>query len=150
MPDFEFINPGPLADGELELVLVETTPADPAREWLPCYVFEMRVDGRKVGGINLRIGNTHNIVMYGGHIGYGVEPEFRGHHYAERASRLLLPLAKAHELDTIWITTNPDNIASRRTIERLGARLVEIVPLPEDNNQYSDGDREKCRYRLDI
>jgi len=40
--------------------------------------------------------------------------------------------------------------AIRRTIERLGARLVEIVPLPEDNDQYRDGDREKCCYRLDI
>jgi tagatose 1,6-diphosphate aldolase len=150
MPDFEFIDPGPLADGELELALVETKPGDPARQWLPNYVFEMRVAGHKAGGINLRIGYTHNIVMYGGHIGYGVEPEFRGHHYAERACRLILPLAKAHGLDTIWITCNPDNIASRRTMERLGAELVEIVPLPEDNDQYARGDREKCRYRLDL
>ena len=150
MQDFKFIDPGPLVDDELELVLVETTPGDPIAEMLPYYKFDMQADGRKAGYIRLRIGNTHNIMMYGGHIGYGVEPEFRGNHYAERACRLILQIGKAHGLDTIWITTNPDNIPSRRTIERLGARLVEIVPLPEDNDQYRGGDREKCRYRLDI
>lgn len=146
--DFQFLETGPLSDSELELVLVETTPGDPSREWLPSYTFEMRVGGYKAGGLNLRIGNTHGIVMYGGHIGYGVEPEHRGHHYAERACRLILPLAKAHRLNPLWITCNPDNIASCRTCERLGAELIEIVPLPEDNDQYLRGEREKCRYKL--
>ena len=150
MDDFEFLDPGPLSDGELELVLVETTPGDQSREWLPAYLFEMRVGGRRAGGLNLRVGNTRKIAMYAGHIGYAVEPEHRGHHYAERACRLILALAKAHGLDTIWITCNPDNIPSRRTCERLGAELVEIVPLPDDDDQYQAGDREKCRYRLDL
>ena len=150
MGDFEFLDPGALSDGELELILVETKPGDPSREWLPGYLFEMRVGGRRAGGLNLRVGNARKIVMYAGHIGYAVEPEHRGHHYAERACRLILPLAKAHGLDTIWITCNPDNIPSRRTCERLGAEMVEIVPLPEDDDQYQAGDREKCRYRLDL
>ena len=150
MDDFEFLDPGLLNDGELELVVIETTPGDPSREWLPVYLFEMRVGGYKAGALNLRIGNTRGIVMYGGHIGYSVEPEHRGYHYAERACRLVLPLVKAHGLRTIWITCNPDNIPSCRTCERLGAELVEIVPLPEDNDQYRRGDREKCRYRLDL
>ena len=150
MGEFRFLDPGPLSDGELDLVLVETKPGDPSREWLPGYLFEMRVGGRRAGGLNLRIGNTRKIAMYAGHIGYAVEPEHRGHHYAERACRLILPLAKAHGLETIWITCNPDNIPSRRTCERLAAELVEIVLLPEDDDQYQRGDREKCRYRLDL
>jgi tagatose 1,6-diphosphate aldolase len=88
--------------------------------------------------------------MYGGHIGYAVDLEHRGHHYAERACRLVLALAKAHGLDTIWITCNPDNVPSRRTCERLDATLVEIVRLPEDSDMYQEGDREKCRYRVDL
>lgn len=150
MDEFEFLDPGPLSDDELELVVVETTPGDPSREWLPSYAFEMRVGGYRAGALNLRIGNTHGVVMYGGHIGYSVEPDHRGHHYAERACRLVFPLAKAHGLSTVWITCNPDNVPSRRTCERLGAELVEIVTLPEDNDQYKLGDREKCRYRLHL
>jgi tagatose 1,6-diphosphate aldolase len=62
---------------------------------------------------------------------------------------LLLPLARSHGLMTIWITCNPDNFASRRTCELAGATLVEIVDLPEDNDMYQRGERQKCRYRLD-
>jgi tagatose 1,6-diphosphate aldolase len=148
--DFEFLDPGHLTDMELELVLVGTNPGDPVRGWLPAYVFEMRVDGHKAGGLNIRIGDTYNIMMFYGHIGYTVEPEYRGHHYAERACRLLLPLAKAHGLTTVWIMCNPDNIASRRTCERLDATLENIVPLPGDCDMYRHGDRESCRYRIDL
>jgi tagatose 1,6-diphosphate aldolase len=88
--------------------------------------------------------------MYGGHFAYGVEPAHRGHHYAERGVRLLLPFARRHGLKSIYITCNPDNWPSRRTCERLGATLVEIVPLPPDNDQYIDGEREKCRYRIEL
>ena len=148
--DFPFTEMPRLGDGTLELHLERTIPSDPLRGWLPTYDFAMHVDGRFAGGINLRVGNTFRIVMYDGHIGYGVVPAFRGHHYAERASRLLLPLAKAHGIMTVWITANPTNIASRRTCERLGARLIEIVPLPKDSEQYSGSDRAKCRYRIDL
>jgi tagatose 1,6-diphosphate aldolase len=147
---FEFIDPGILVDEELELVLTTKKPGDPTRDWLPSYSFEMRVNGQRAGGINLRMGNTRNIIMYCGHIGYVVEPEYRGHHYAERSCRLLLPLIKAHGLDEIWITCNPENIPSRRTCERLGGELSEIVRLPRNSEMYLDGQRQKCRYRIKI
>jgi tagatose 1,6-diphosphate aldolase len=102
------------------------------------------------GAIGFRIGSNHTIEMYYGHFGYHVYPPARGHHYAERACRLLLPLAYRHGLRTLWITCNPDNYASRRTCERLGARLVSIVPVPEEDALYVRGDREKCRYSLDL
>ena len=150
MSRFTFLNPGQLRDEELELVIVELSPGDPSIDRLPYYKFDMMVDGRRAGYIRLRVGNSHSILMYAGHIGYAVEPEYRGHHYAERASRLILPLAKRHGLNTIWITCDPDNIASRRTIERLGATFVEIVTAPVDSDLYRAGIRQKCRFRLDL
>jgi tagatose 1,6-diphosphate aldolase len=102
------------------------------------------------GGISLRVGNNPDLEMYGGHIGYNVYPPVRGNHYAERACRLLLPLARAHGLRRIWITCNPDNFASRRTCERLGCRFAEIVPVPPEHPLYQRGDIEKCRYWLDL
>lgn len=147
---FEFIDPGILTDGDLELVLTTKTPRDSTRDWLPSYSFDMRVNGERAGGINFRLGNTRNIIMYCGHVGYIVEPDYRGHHYAERACRLLFPLMKAHGFDAIWITCNPDNIPSRRTCERLGGELVEIVRIPQDSEMYRDGQRQKCRYRISL
>jgi tagatose 1,6-diphosphate aldolase len=194
---FRFLDPGPLIDGELELVapharwidpLLEacthplsiddpaaqaTTrtrvneflknapgghqPADPKRGWVPSYHFWMRLHPapqpppvRIGGGITLRVGSTHELEMYAGNIGYGVYPPARGHHYAERACRLLLRLARAHGMKRLWITCNPDNIASKRTCERLGCTLGGIVTVPTGHPLYLRGDREKCRYWLDL
>jgi tagatose 1,6-diphosphate aldolase len=151
--DFEHLDPGELRDAELSVVLAAKIPADPVKGWAPAYGFELWVDesDKPVGKINLRVGDNYVLRMYAGHIGYGVDPDWRGRHYAERAVRLILPLAKRHGISTIWITCNPDNWASRRTCERLGAEMIEIVPLPPDNEMYINfGDREKCRYRLEL
>ncbi|MGN6504298.1 MAG: GNAT family N-acetyltransferase [Tepidisphaeraceae bacterium] len=100
------------------------------------------------GTISLRLGQDDELTRYWGHVGYGVFPPARGHHYAERACRLILPLAKRHGLDVLWITTNPDNAPSRRTCERLGATLVDIVDIPVGHFLYQKGERQKCRYRV--
>ena len=155
MPDRnEFLDsgPGPLRDRELSAELVSRNPADPATERVPSYDFALRLDGvsQCVGTISLRVGSSRAIELYSGHIAYWVDPRWRGHHYAERGVRLLLPLAREHGLSTIWITCNPDNWPSRRTCERLGAELVEIVPLPPDNEMSLGGEREKCRYRFEL
>ena len=149
---FKFHDPGKLIDEDLELVLAENYPGNPVTGFVPAYKFKMRLAGqdKEIGRIDLRVGNTNHIVMYGGHIGYGVIPEYRGRRYAARAFRLLLPLARRHGLKTLWITCNPDNLASRGTCDLAGARLVEIVDLPEDTDMYQEGERQKCRYRLDL
>lgn len=150
--DFTFLDPGELVDGELQLLLKEKKPADPAKGFVPAYVFHMVLAGTTaaVGSINIRIGNAEHLVRYGGHIGYQVEPAHRGRRFAARACRMLLPLARRHGLNPLWITVTPDNVASRRTCEILGAKMVEVVDLPPDCDMYARGERQKCRYRLDL
>ena len=149
---FEFLDPGPLIDGDLELVLVAQYPGDPEKGTVPSYGFEMwRVgEALKMGNISLRIGHTEHIEKYAGHIGYGVAPAFRGHRYAARSCMLLFPLARRHALNPLWITCNPDNVASTRTCEIVGAAYVETVALPENTDMYRFGERFKCRYRVDL
>jgi len=149
--NFAFLDPGRLIDNDLELVLVEKKPAVPEKGYFPSYTFEMRnvQSGEKIGSVNLRIGNNDN-TKYGGHIGYSVIEKYRGHHYTARSCKLLFPVAKKHKLNPVWITCNPENIASRRTCERVGGKMIEIVDLPEANEQYKKGDRQKCRYRFDL
>ena len=149
---FEFYEPGRLIDGDLELVLVEKYPGDPTINYVPAYRFKMTLVGqdKQIGQIELRVGDTHHLILYGGHLAYAVDPDYRGHRYASRACKLLLPLARQHGFKTLWITCNPDNIASRRTCELVGAKLVEIVNLPEDSDMYQEGERQKCRFRLDL
>jgi predicted acetyltransferase len=102
------------------------------------------------GAASLRIGNTADLVLYYGHIGYNVYPPARGHHYAQRACRLLFGLAKAHHLNPLWITTDPDNAPSRRTCQLLGAELVDVVDIPQGHPLHQRGQRRKCRYRIDL
>lgn len=150
--DFSFLDPGALRDGELTAVLAARNPADPAKGWVPAYVFDLHVDGvdGPVGRVGLRIGSNSTLELYAGHIGYGIAPEWRGHHYAERGVRLILPLARRHGFSTLWITCNPDNWPSRRTCERLGAEFVETVTIPPEHEMALKGEREKCRYRLTL
>ena len=84
---------------------------DPSTGRVPSYHFWMRVDPHVgeppieiVGGMGVRIGTNKEIELYSGNIGYHVYPSARGHHYAERACRLILPLARRHGMNRIWIT----------------------------------------------
>jgi predicted acetyltransferase len=194
---FTFLDPGPLLDGELELVAPDSRwindmlascqhpmtqlhdaehartsrttleqflrnapagrePGEERKEKSPSYHFWMRLDPASqppipmAGTVSLRIGQTPDLVMYFGHIGYNVYPVVRGHHYAQRACQLVFRLARQHGINPLWITTDPENAASRRTCERLGGALVDTVDVPRDHVLYSRGQRRKCRYRFDL
>lgn len=204
--EFRFLDPGPLVDHELSLIVPATRhlddvlesanhilslsepqaepvtrqqfldflraaprgqiPGDDSNGRVPSYHYWMLVRRTEdpplppwgtaeppvkiAGRISLRIGHTQEIERYFGHVGYNVYTPARGNHYAERSCRLLFPLARAHGLRDFWITCNPDNIPSRRTCERLGGELVEIVDVPFDNLLYQRGERQKCRYRIQL
>ncbi|HEY5927883.1 MAG TPA: GNAT family N-acetyltransferase [Kofleriaceae bacterium] len=139
-----------LVDGELELHLIERTLPDREQQRVPAYRFELRVAGDKVGSASLRVGAGDYLERYAGHIGYGVELPYRGRRYAVRACKLLFGIARQHGMTMLWITCNPENVASRRTCELLGGELVDIVDLPVDTDMYKEGERQKCRYRIPL
>ena len=150
---FRFRDPGALVDGDLQLLLRRTLQGNARRGVVPEYIFDMVQTDRQtivMGRLSLRIGHTEHIEMYAGHIGYSVEPPYRGRRLAARGCLLLLPLARAHGINPLWITCNPDNAASRRTCEIIGSTLVETVPIPPDDPLYSWDTRWKCRYRVDL
>jgi len=147
---FKFINPGRLVDGDLELILVWKHPGDPAKKHVPSYEFKMRRIGRtqKAGYISLRIGSTRAL-RYRGHIGYRVNKRYRGHRYGARGCRLLLPLAHAHGLKSVWVSTGTRNKASQRTCELAGARYVDTVRIPKDHPIYR-WSRYMRRYKINV
>ena len=150
--DFTFLDPGELVDGDLELVLVRKVPADPVKGHVPGYVFEMRSrpGGTVIGSLRFRVGDADTVLKYPCHVGYDVKPQFRGHRYASRSVLLILPFARAHGLTRLWISCAPDNVASRKTCERAGAKLCAILAVPEDHDMYAKGFRTMCRYCIDL
>lgn len=146
----EFLNTDNLKTDEIALKLDHTCEANPEKQWVPAYYFNICLpDGTVIGKCDLRIG--HNAKLYvGGNIGYGIDAPYRGHRYAAKACKLLFGLAKRHGLDYVIITCQPDNIASARTCEIAGGRFLEIVDIPEDNEMYAEGKRKVRVYRFEI
>ena len=103
-----------------------------------------------MGSLRLRVGDADTVLKYPCHVGYDVKPEFRGHRYASRSVRLIVPFARAHALTRLWISCDPDNVASRKTCERAGAKLCDILDVPEDHDMYAKGFRAVCRYSIDL
>jgi tagatose 1,6-diphosphate aldolase len=149
MGPFQFHELEVFTDGIIDVRMEGGRPAKPPEDMLPTYVFRITLHGHteRVGGVRLRVGYTDDTVLYYGHIGYDVVPDYRGRHFAARACLLIKPVIVAHGLDVIWITCNPDNRASRRTCERIGCEFIEIVDVPPENPMYRRGERQKCRYR---
>lgn len=142
------INSLPLDDGTLNLVLKRELIGKAAIDRVPAYLFEMRLSQTQVpvGEIDVRMGDTHYLRMYAGQIGYHVDAPFRGQRFAARACLLVREVAIAHGMSSLWITCNPDNLASRRTCEVIGAEFVEEVRVPWATELFWRGDRRKCRY----
>ena len=139
-----------LKNDEIQLILERTADGDPVKGWVPAYYFAIcDSNGTKMGVCDLRIGHNE-MLYYGGNIGYRIEEEFRGHHYAGKACLLLFELAKRHDLGYIIITCNPDNFPSRKTCEYAGGTLLEIAELPLDNDMRNRGETEKCIFRFDL
>ena len=145
-----FLDTAFLKSDEIYLHLDHVAEGNPAKQWVPAYHFNICLpDGTPVGKCDLRIG--HNEKLYiGGNIGYRVEEEYRGHHYAGKACKLLFELAKKHELGYVYITCSVNNAASAKTCEYAGGKLVATEPVPEDSDMYQNGYRSVYVYRFEL
>jgi tagatose 1,6-diphosphate aldolase len=138
--------PPHLSYGDATLRFSHVGAGDPGRGLVPFYHYRIVVAELDVGHINFRVGDTEHVRLCAGHIGYGVSESFRGHGYAFQACRALASFVRTVSPDVI-ITADPDNYASLRTIERLGAVFLDEIEVPEHDPHYAHGSRVKRRYR---
>lgn len=137
-------------EGEnIELCLIDTYEGKD--DELPFYWWDIVLKTEKVavGKISFRIGhNDHS--YYNGNIGYEVDEGHRGHHYALLACQLVLRVAQYHKMDKIYLSCDYDNAASYKTIEKLGAKLIEEVLPPKDWIYYHEGVKTHKIYELNV
>ena len=147
----QFFNTDFLESNEIKLVVNRLAEGNPEKNYVPAYHFNIcDINGNIMGYCDLRIGYNDNL-YYGGHIGYGINEEYRGHHYAAKACKLLFKLAKMHGMDYLYITCNPNNLPSRKTLEYLQGDFLGIVELPIDNDmRINEGETHKCIFKFDI
>lgn len=137
-------------DGEkIALRLIDTYEGEGGE--LPFYWWDiiLKSNNVSVGKISFRIGHNYHS-YYNGNIGYEIDEEYRGHHYALSACQLVLKVAKYHKTDKIYLTCNYDNTASCKTIEKLGAKLIEEVLPPKDYIYYHEDIEVHKIYELKI
>jgi len=144
-----FIDLPCLSDDVIHLVCITKSPAIPEKKWVPNYQFYICKGSQRVGEINLRIGYTDGL-YYGGQIGYNIDEPYRGNGYAGRACKLVATVANAHGMIRLLITTNYPNKSSKRVCEKLGARLLRVVRLPQWHDLYKLGQRYQNIYEWDL
>ena len=126
------------------------TDSIPEKKFVPAYKFDIcLMNGMAIGVCDLRIGHTEGLYI-GGNIGYGIDENYRGRHYAAKACRLLFRLAQKHNLGHVFITCVPDNAASYKTMEYAGCRYVGMAMIHEDDEMYKEGKRLVKIYRKDL
>ena len=83
-------------------------------------------EGHVAGALDLRH-YLNDGLYYGGHIGYGMSPPYRGRGWAPLMLALGLEKAKALGIHRALVTCNDDNLPSAGTIEACGGVLENVV-----------------------
>ncbi len=118
---------------------------------LPYYYYDIYLlnTTTQVGKISIRIGHNYHS-YFNGNVGYEINEEYRGNYYALEAVKLIIDVARYHCMNHIILTCGETNIASYKSIEKLGAKLIEIVLPPKEYIFYYDGIKSHRIYRLEI
>lgn len=96
---------------------------------VPATFLVAEVDGQIVGRVSIRHRLNEYLQQRGGHIGYGIRPEFRGRGFATEILLGALEIASTLGIEKALLTCDDANVASSRVIEKCGGILENIVEL---------------------
>ncbi|MGE1104959.1 GNAT family N-acetyltransferase [Bacillus wiedmannii] len=83
--------------------------------------------GELIGFVNIRHRLNQELLLESGHIGYSVHPNKRRQGYATKQLQLALDEAQKLGLQKVLITCDKVNIASAKTIQKVGGMLEDEV-----------------------
>lgn len=111
--------------GTVTLPTGETVPKVPeSKLWL--------VEGDAfVGEVGIRHRLTEHLLVFGGHIGYGIRPSRQRQGCGKRILALALDECRRLGIARVLVTCLADNVASARIIEANGGVRENTVPSPD-------------------
>lgn len=111
----------------------ERTGDDLPADRVPATFLLASLDGELVGRLSIRHRLNEYLAEYGGHLGYGVRPAWRGRGIATAVLRHGLELAAGLvDGERVLVTCDDDNLASAAVIERCGGVLEDRRADPFD------------------
>lgn len=99
--------------------------------FVPATFLVAELGGQIVGRTSIRHILNDYLLERGGHIGYGVRPEFRRKGLATEILAQSLEIARELGIARALVTCDDDNIGSSRTIEKCGGILENIIELED-------------------
>ena len=136
----------------IDLILDEVVQENKEKGYPAAIMYKIVLKGTNiiVGHCSAKIGYSE-ILYYAGHTGFSVKEEYRGKGFATEAVILLKKVFKANNMYWIYITNNPDNQASIRVCEKIGAKFIKLVEFSEqDLKRFAVQDSFKNIWQLKI
>ncbi len=96
-------------------------------ERVPCSFLLAFAGTDLVGRVSIRYELNDYLRHVGGHIGYGVRPQFQGRGYATQMLRHGLQLLANRDVSEALVTCDDPNLASAAVITKCGGKLADIV-----------------------
>jgi predicted acetyltransferase len=93
------------------------------------------IDGKIAGRLSIRHRLNDFLALVGGHIGYGVAPEFRGQGVATHMLQYCLNFMKERGEEKVFISCHSENLASQKVIEKCGGEFAALVPHPHEDGE---------------
>ncbi|CAD2072043.1 GNAT family N-acetyltransferase [Phocicoccus pinnipedialis] len=88
--------------------------------WIPAMTLFLFHDDEILGSVNIRFKLNTHLEKIGGHIGYGVNPSYRGNGYGNFMVREALKYLNSHNVFEVLLTCDEDNYASKKIILNAG------------------------------
>ena len=107
---------------------------EPSEELVPAETFMLirESDNKLIGISNIRLTLNKQLLLHGGHIGYGIRPTERRKGYNSYQFYCDLKFCKSRGIDKVLMTCDKDNIASKKTIQNSGGVLENEIIDPID------------------
>jgi len=140
-------------EGEkVSLIIDKFVPENSEKGYVPAVLYHVALNetGEIIGHCSARVGWNESM-YYCGHIGYSIKEEFRGKGYAVQAVNLVKEIFKLNNINIVYITNSPDNHASIRVCEKLGAKFIKRMEFSEqDLKRFASQDSFKNIWELKL